>query len=713
MDNIDLYDELGEIFNATSYTDNYIEIHSNFNNSWTYADFKLKIQQIQEKKLQENKILKFINFNFPHTFAVENLIDIKLEFEKCKFNHIDNRLTQNNKYYFKDCEINSIYFQDKINSTIVFEKCVFKQIKIINCYIMHRISFKNSIIENDFYLTHSEINKKADFSNVEFKGKSYFNRTIFLDYADFHEAIFSDIVSFYDVKFEKLMNFSSSIFRDFDKVNFVNTDIEKISIEKIEGIVDKKHKNPTYKREKNCLEEIKNQITDKEYNLKLKQISFDSKIRWINNFRNSFRIIKHILLETNNSLDAQKFHKLELYAKEIELEYKSEKEYINFANRIDEANQKNINFKEIACLTAISIALIFAISKLLSLEALVVGFAFLITYISLIIIVLAVIGFVFICIEKIYSILKNGIKYKEQLNDIKIFFEKENAKKITDFSLYIDYLKLKIYRITSDHHTNFLQTFNFTISVIALYGLFTIFIGKNISLDFIKFFTLNLGFTIFLISILFYFTKFNFSAIVGVGFVLIFCWLGMIISLNITILGFYSAIIFFATLYIFSLILLCFIFSSKKSLIIFSTRLVSYCIFLVFLFYSANLIIPFSNFNSNSQNQYLQTKLSQANKTEIIELASIINPEFNATKNPNSSENLSISELNEYKKFIVENKEILKDSNATNAKFKQAIYADSSRDKTIKCISFIYAIILGLCLFSLQKTARRNSVVPS
>ncbi|MBQ9292754.1 MAG: hypothetical protein IJ211_05755, partial [Campylobacter sp.] len=71
------------------------------------------------------------------------------------------------------------------------------------------------------------------------------------------------------------------------------------------------------------------------------------------------------------------------------------------------------------------------------------------------------------------------------------------------------------------------------------------------------------------------------------------------------------------------------------------------------------------------------------------------------------------SELNEYKKFIVENKEILKDSNATNAKFKQAIYADSSRDKTIKCISFIYAIILGLCLFSLQKTARRNSVVPS
>ena len=131
------------------------------------------------------------------------------------------------------------------------------------------------------------------------------------------------------------------------------------------------------------------------------------------------------------------------------------------------------------------------------------------------------------------------------------------------------------------------------------------------------------------------------------------------------------------------------------------------------LFAFTSLIIPYANLSSNSQNQYLQTKLSQANKTEIIELASTINPEFNATKNPNLSENLSISELNEYKKFIVENKDDLYKKLDDNDKFKQAIYADSSRDKTIKCISFIYAKILGLCLFSLQKTARRNSVVPS
>ncbi|MBR7047688.1 MAG: hypothetical protein IKI43_04920, partial [Campylobacter sp.] len=155
------------------------------------------------------------------------------------------------------------------------------------------------------------------------------------------------------------------------------------------------------------------------------------------------------------------------------------------------------------------------------------------------------------------------------------------------------------------------------------------------------------------------------------------------------------------------------LFVNKNIIITILTRALSYAMLLFILYVEPSIIIPFSNFNSNSQNQYLQTKLSQANKTEIVNLASIINPEFNATKNPNSSENLTISELNEYKKFIVENKEDLNKKLNDKNKFKQAIYADSSRDKTIKCISFIYAIILGLCLFSLQKTARRNSVVPS
>lgn len=185
----------------------------------------------------------------------------------------------------------------------------------------------------------------------------------------------------------------------------------------------------------------------------------------------------------------------------------------------------------------------------------------------------------------------------------------------------------------------------------------------------------------------------------------------------------------------------------------------SYIIFLIAFYTNTSFIIPFTNSYLNSQNQYLESNITQANEDEIIKLALIID------KNLNLNKNLNASELIEYKKFIIENETILKNyifsknenniiskiknfiadiaeliqsikncikpskddnnkaksekianddiSNTYLKKFEEAIYADNSRDKTIKCISFIYAIILGLCLFSLQKTARRNSVVPS
>ncbi|PSM51892.1 hypothetical protein [Campylobacter blaseri] len=42
--------------------------------------------------------------------------------------------------------------------------------------------------------------------------------------------------------------------------------------------------------------------------------------------RDSFRVIKHSLIEMDNNLKASNFHKLELYAKEIELKNKLKNE---------------------------------------------------------------------------------------------------------------------------------------------------------------------------------------------------------------------------------------------------------------------------------------------------------------------------------------------------------------------------------------------------
>ncbi|WBR51940.1 MULTISPECIES: hypothetical protein [unclassified Campylobacter] len=416
------------------------------------------------------------------------------------------------------------------------------------------------------------------------------------------------------------MNFSSVLFKDFNKANFINLNIENINLENINSAVEENYEDESYKKER---EKIDNNSEENEKEKKIKELDLKYKIRWANNFRDSFRVIKHSLIETNNNLEASNFHKLELYAKEIEL--------------------------------------------------------------------------------------KNKITKEKNIKDI------------------VEHWQLGIYRNTSEHHTNLIRILNFTIAMIALFG--SIIFAFNLAENKIPRFE---------IPILECYTS---TIIIGIFYIL---------SLSLVLYAYTHKHKLSKIAEVSSLSLVLYAYTHKFFRTILTS--ISYLIFFVMLYASTSSIIPFANLNSEFQNKYLEANISQANKseildlvrqindkiesknsnfnlefkdkyleiniteankTEIINLASIINPEFNATKNPNLSENLSISELNEYKKFIVENKDDLYKKLDDNDKFKQAIYADSSRDKTIKCISFIYAIILGLCLFSLQKTARRNSVVPS
>lgn len=48
----------------------------------------------------------------------------------------------------------------------------------------------------------------------------------------------------------------------------------------------------------------------------------DYKIRYANNVRDSFRTVKNVLIVNNNLLDASQWHRLELYAREIEINNK-------------------------------------------------------------------------------------------------------------------------------------------------------------------------------------------------------------------------------------------------------------------------------------------------------------------------------------------------------------------------------------------------------
>ncbi|MDA3056996.1 pentapeptide repeat-containing protein [Campylobacter sp. VBCF_05 NA6] len=624
-------------------------------------------------------IIKFINFNF-ETIDFDDKETINLIF---KLHETLDILYQ--KCKFKNYKFDYFNFQ----KTIAFGNCVFND----------TILFKHCTFSEIFYFQNCEVKNGVNLSATKFEKNAYFNNTKFSDYADFHEAEFEAVACFYGAKFEKPMNFSSVIFKDFNKANFVNLNTEKIDINSI----------------KNSIENYK---------------KLETKIQWANNFRDSFRVIKHSLIETNNNLEASNFHKLELYAKEIELGYKIGKENPNLGNKIEsdktkfnknnyafqaqkvkkiihKANNKIANFCKFSYNFALNIAPYYFIVGLVYFLMLP---AFLIVFIK------NILWFVFKSILPMnYKYFKAYWVYYAKLAHR---FTKFKTRKMINFIPYVDWLLLKIYRNTSEHHTNFARILNFTICMIAIYGLLMWFIEDMVA-QIQDFSHVNIIFTIVIIFIFCIIIKSNLSSISSIGLFLI---LSLIVATNfirsmITSTGsllIYKEVIVLGLLYILSIFLLYRLFIIKHNFIIFTIRAISYIIFLFMLYGCPNTILPFANLNSQEfKTKYLENNIAEANKTEIIELASIINPEFNATKNPNSSENLSISELNEYKKFIVENKEILKDSDATNAKFKQAIYADNSRDKTIKCISFIYAIILGLCLFSLQKTARRNSVVPS
>ncbi|EKH6895262.1 hypothetical protein O8U83_001928, partial [Campylobacter coli] len=171
------------------------------------------------------------------------------------------------------------------------------------------------------------------------------------DYVDFHECEFEKIACFYGVKFYKTPNFSACYFKEPKAVNLINVDIDKLDFKSVEKYIEDNYQDESYKNE--------------------------HKLRYAKNLKDSFRVIKDVLITQNNTLEAQEWHKLELYAKEKE-------------------NHINLNVKER---------------------------------------------------EKNTDIFKNIL-------------------------IWFNCVLLNVYRNTSDHHNDFLKILNFTIGMIALYGVF-------------------------------------------------------------------------------------------------------------------------------------------------------------------------------------------------------------------------------------------------
>ncbi|MBZ7936553.1 pentapeptide repeat-containing protein [Campylobacter sp. B0100352/1] len=228
-------------------------------------------------------IVSFYKATFKDTVSFEEVsFQAKVSFNKAIFQ--DKVIFFNAKFLAKQ-EGNQI-----IKNSL--KKVTFKkQIDFSNCQFLKEVDFKN----NEFY--------EAYFKMSKFKDNVYFNNSYFKDYADFHECEFEKNACFYGVKFEKVPNFSQAIFKG--NLNAVNANLN-FDFEDLEKKINQE-----------C----------EEFNKNKKEQDKKSLDKFANDFRDSFRVFKNVLIKDNNSLDASNFHKCELYCKEIELNSKKPKKF--------------------------------------------------------------------------------------------------------------------------------------------------------------------------------------------------------------------------------------------------------------------------------------------------------------------------------------------------------------------------------------------------
>ncbi|MFK0456354.1 pentapeptide repeat-containing protein, partial [Campylobacter jejuni] len=338
--------------------------------------------------------LYFYNCTFEKSLNLKNIIFEKtLTFNQCVFyNNLDihqnqflDHLVFINCHDNQDKKITSLDLQEnEFKGYFFIKNCAIEKINLWKNKFKNRCYFMDSVFGNK-----NNDNIKLNFSNAHFEDNAYFNNSEFYNYADFHECEFDDIACFYGVKFYKAPNFSACYFKESKAANLINVDIDKLDFKSVEKYIEDNYEDESYKNE------IKEIQDEKE----IFKIQNEHKLRCAKNLKDSFRVIKDVLITQNNTLEAQEWHKLELYAKEEEIAIKAK-------SAIDVIDCKNVSAKFL----------------------------------------------------------------KEELYD---------------FTEWINFVLLFIYRNTSSHHTSFLKILNFTVVMIALYASFVWWLQINNNVQFV------------------------------------------------------------------------------------------------------------------------------------------------------------------------------------------------------------------------------------
>ncbi|EAH6212381.1 hypothetical protein INK44_001262 [Campylobacter jejuni] len=253
----------------------------------------------------------------------------RLNFSHCEFeSKVSLRFLKDNKYkeFHNGVDFSNCIFKNEVDFSYFVSGAPLPDNKYYNN--AQNTLFKDCIFEN-----------KVDFHNSKITNNIYFNNAHFKDYVDFHECEFEKTVNFYGVIFEKAPNFSACYFKEPKAVNLINVDIDKLDFKSLEQYIKDKYQDESYKNETKGIQDEK----------EIFKIQNEHQLRYAKNLKDSFRVIKDILITQNNTLEAQEWHKLELYAKEKELLFEVESCYKEknkpfIAAKSEDKNSINLTF---------------------------------------------------------------------------------------------------------------------------------------------------------------------------------------------------------------------------------------------------------------------------------------------------------------------------------------------------------------------------------
>ncbi|HEH5865273.1 TPA: pentapeptide repeat-containing protein [Campylobacter jejuni] len=628
---------------------------------------------------------------------------------------------------FSNCEFKSKISLHKIDNSHKIAFC--NGIDFANCIFEDDVNFKRFVSgtplpDNKYYNNERDtifenciFNKRVDFHNSKFVNSVYFTNSHFKDYVDFHACEFNKIACFYGVTFDKAPNFSACYFKEPKAVNLINVDIDKLDFKSVEKYIEDNYQDET------C--ENKQEITEEQRNN-------NCKLKCAKHLKDSFRVIKDVLITQNNTLEAQEWHKLELYAKEKELEIqlsKNKNDNLKKESKNQVYNPKDyekFNYSKIIPLIIFLLKIIghLSVNILIFVELVLVAPFFTIMFYCV---------YVVFFIYKILTFILKSF-YPLDINKFIIFWRIKfnkikrklivSGRKMLDFTLWSDCVLLQVYRNTSNHHTNFLKILNFTILMISLYAFMGFVFSKTINFI-LSFNSVSIIIASYIILLVFALMLVNVKKqLYQYGVILIFMLCGaftisMILFLSSEYISIFCFLIYFLGVLIFYLFFIC-----KIKLFIFLVRFFAYMIFIATIITKPQFINPFTGVFSSDKlyESQFEKSLNDLNASAIVNLASILQNDFNLHL---KDQNISFTELNSAKALIIANKENLLKLNDANLNITKEVLGekytellkiinqDKITENTIKSTSVLYNIILLLCIFSLQKTARKNSIVPS